>query len=199
MEVQDTIREIKRDLRLFMNGMASAAMRERGLVYKLNFGVELPRIKEIAAKYTPDSALAAVLWKEEVRECKILAALLQPVEEFFPELADVWVEDIRTIEIAELTVMNLFARLPYAPAKSFRWIADERESVQTCGFLLAARLLGQGMELHERAVNELLDQAQAALNGTLYFPRKAARLAVTKFAGQSDENEKKTRSLLENP
>lgn len=192
MAVEDTIRSIKGDLRLSMNGVVSAAMRERGLVYKLNFGVELPRLKEIASRYTPDHKLACALWKEEIRECKILAALLQPLENFDSELADVWVEDIRTIEIAELTVMNLFVRLSFAPAKAFVWIADEREYVQTCGFLLAARLLSRGLELHERAANELLDQAQAALGGELYFPRKAARLAIQKFAEQSDENAKKT-------
>ncbi len=197
METIDTIREIKRDLRLMMNGTTSAAMRERGLVYKLNFGVELPRIKEIAAKYIPDHQLACALWKEEIRECKILAALLQPIDSFIPELADLWAEEIRTIEMAELTVMNLFVKLPYAPAKAFQWIADEREYVQTCGFLLAARLLGRGLELHERAVDEFLDQVQAALEGESYFPRKAARLAVEKFADQSEENAKKSTFLLE--
>lgn len=196
MEVEDTIRKIKSDLRLSMNGVASAAMRERGLVYKLNFGVELPRIKAIASHYLPDPKLACALWKEEIRECKILAALLQPTEGFDSELAEVWVEDIRTIEIAELTVMNLFVRLPYAPAKSFVWIADEREYVQTCGFLLAARLLSRGLELHERAANELLDQAQAALEGAPYFPRKAARLALQKYAEQSDANAKKVLLFL---
>ena len=37
--------------------------------------------------------------------------------------------------------MKCFEHLPYAPAKSFQWIADEREYVQMCGFLTIARLL----------------------------------------------------------
>lgn len=45
-------------------------MREKGLVYKLNFGVELPRIKGIAAGYEKDHSLAQALWKEDIRECK---------------------------------------------------------------------------------------------------------------------------------
>ena len=102
-------------------------MREKGLVYKLNFGVELPRIKAIAGEYEKDHSFAQALWKEDIRECKIMAGLLQPVDSFFPEMADIWVESIQNIEIAELTSMNLFQYLPYAPAKSFQWIADERE------------------------------------------------------------------------
>lgn len=41
----------KGQFRLFMNGVVSQSMREKGLDYKLNFGIELPRLKEIAARY----------------------------------------------------------------------------------------------------------------------------------------------------
>ena len=82
------LKDIKTQLRLSMNGAASQSMREKGLVYKLNFGVELPRIKDIAARYGKDHRLAQALWKEDIRECKILAGMLQPVESFLPEIAD---------------------------------------------------------------------------------------------------------------
>ena len=36
-----------------MNGMVSQSMRQKGMEYKLNFGIEYPRIKEIAAGYEP--------------------------------------------------------------------------------------------------------------------------------------------------
>ena len=125
MDVKEQLKDIKTQLRLSMNGVVSQSMREKGLDYKLNFGVELPRIKSIAAAYEKNHDLAQALWKENIRECKILAGLLQPIDTFFPEIADIWVEDIRNIEIAELTCMNLFQNLPYAPAKTFQWIADE--------------------------------------------------------------------------
>ena len=43
--------------------------------------------------------------------------MLQPVETFYPEIADIWVEDMRYPEIAELTCMTLFQELPYASEK----------------------------------------------------------------------------------
>ena len=49
MELKEQLKEIKTQLRLSMNGAVSQSMREKGVVYKLNFGVELPRIKSIAA------------------------------------------------------------------------------------------------------------------------------------------------------
>ena len=45
MDVRETIKDIKGQFRLFMNGVVSQSMREKGLDYKLNFGIELPRLK----------------------------------------------------------------------------------------------------------------------------------------------------------
>lgn len=188
MELHQQLKEIKTQLRLSMNGVVSQSMREKGLVYKLNFGVELPRIKGIAAGYEKNHALAQALWKEDIRECKILAGLLQPVESFLPEIADIWVEDIRNIEIAELTCMNLFRHLPYAPAKSFHWIASEEEYTQVCGFLTIARLLMERGDMDERAGNEFLDQSVAAFLSGPYHVRNAALTAIRRFMQHSEEN-----------
>ena len=188
MDLHEQLKDIKTQFRLAMNGAVSQSMREKGLVYKLNFGVELPRIKQIASRYEKNHDLAQALWKEDIRECKILAALLQPVETFYPEIADIWVESIRNIEIAELTSMNLFRHLPYAPAKSLQWMADEHEYVQVCGFLTAARLLMQKGDLNERAENELLDQATTAFLSGPYHVRNAAAAVIRRFMQHSEEN-----------
>lgn len=173
-----------------MNGMVSQSMREKGMEYKLNFGIEYPRIKEIVAGYEPDHELAQALWKENIRECKILAGLLQPADTFYPEIADIWIEGMDYPELAEYTVMNLFQRLPYASEVVFRWMADEREMFQLCGFLLMARLLMKGERLNERAEAEFLDQACTAVEGDCGPVQKAASVALRKYAHQSRENKR---------
>lgn len=173
-----------------MNGMVSQSMRKKGMEYKLNFGIEYPRIKEIAAGYEPDHELAQALWKENIRECKILAGLLQPADTFYPEIADIWIEGMDYPELAEYTVMNLFQRLPYASEVVFRWMADEREMFQLCGFLLMARLLMKGEKLNERAEAEFLDQACTAVEGDCGPVQKAASVALRKYAHQSRENKR---------
>lgn len=173
-----------------MNGMVSQSMREKGMEYKLNFGIEYPRIKEIAAGYEPDHELAQALWKENIRECKILAGLLQPADTFYPEIADIWIEGMDYPELAEYTVMNLFQRLPYASEVVFRWMADEREMFQLCGFLLMARLLMKGEKLNRRAEAEFLDQACTAVEGDCGPVQKAASVALRKYAHQSRENKR---------
>lgn len=195
-KMQELVREIKCRFRLAMNGFASRMMREQGLDYKMNFGVELPRLKEIALQYGKSHELAQELWKENIREAKIVAGMLQPVETFYPEIADIWIESMQYPDIAEITCMTLFQHLPYAPAKAFEWMADERELFQLCGFLLTARLLAKGLELNERAVAELLDQVQAAILSDGFQLRKAAMLALTKFALQKKENVRMADELL---
>ncbi len=192
MDTQETLRKIKTDLRLSMNGVASAYMRENGMKYKLNFGVEIPRLREIAQTYPADHSLAQALWKEDIRECKLLAAMLQPLDSFYPEIADIWVEQMPTVEVAQHTVLNLFCRLPYASEKAYEWIAREEDMFQVCGYLVLARLFMQGMQPNPRSADEFLDQARTALHGPATV-RRAAVAAIQKYqtldetAGQEGE------------
>ena len=93
-----------------MNGVASAAMRQTA-DYRVNWGVELPRLQALAAEYGKNHDLAQALWKESVRECKILAAMVQPVETFDEELAEIWIENIHTAEMAQIAGLYLFQYL----------------------------------------------------------------------------------------
>lgn len=188
MDLHEQLKEIKSQLRLAMNGVAARSMRDKGLVYKLNFGVELPRIRLIAAGYQKNHELAQALWKEDIRECKIMAGMLQPPDSFYPEIADIWVDDIRNVELAGLTSMNLFQYLPYAPAKSLQWIASEGEYAQVCGFMTITRLLRKKGDMPPRACNEFLDQSVAAFLGGGYNVRNAAMAAMRCFMHHSAEH-----------
>ena len=180
MDTQETLRKIKTELRLSMNGVASTYMRENGMNYKLNFGVELPRLREIAKAFPANHDLAQALWKEDIRECKLLAAMLQPSETFYPEIADIWVEGMPNVEIAQHTVQNLFCRLPYASQKAFEWIATDGEMFQICGYLVLARLFMKGMRPNERSANEFVDQVRVALHASPAV-RRAAVAALQKY------------------
>lgn len=175
------LRAIKRHLHSVMNGPVSASMREKGLTYKVNFGVELPRLTEWAQTLPHTYDLAAALWKEDIRECRILAGLLMPVERFDAELAEVWVEQMRFAEEAELTVMNLFCRTAWASTKAFEWIASADTMRQLCGYLLIARLLMRGMKPSDRDAQELTDQARSIPADAPSALRRAAANALNKL------------------
>lgn len=179
--LHEQVRDVKLRLRGAMNGVVSQSMREKGLGYRVNFGVEVPRLREMAAELPHTAALAGALWKEDIRECRILAGLLQPIEAFPADLADLWVEQMRFAEEAEYTVLHLLSRLPYASQKVFEWVAREEPMFQLCGWLLLGRLLSKGMQPAGRDLQELMDQAQSAVAGAEYTVRRAAAKALVRL------------------
>lgn len=181
-----------------MNGPLSASMREKGLGYRVIFGVEWPRLVEMAREIGPDYHLAQALWKEDIRECRLLAGLLMPPQDFLPEVADIWVEQMRWPEEAQYTVMSLFQHLPYASEKAFCWIADDRWMFQLTGFLLLARLFMRGDRLMRQSESEYLDQAAAALHSPNAHVRKAAFTSLQKYALLGDEPEALATRVIRN-
>lgn len=179
--MNDTIIQIKKELRANMNGIASESMGRKSEDYRVNFGVEIPRLHNIASEFEASHELAQQLWKESVRECRILATILQPVESFLPEIADIWVDDIRTLELAQIASLNLFSRLPYASDKVFEWIASEREITQQCGYLTLCHLMRQG-EMNERSADEFIDQALTAYAGGSMMLQRTLMRAFAIFA-----------------
>jgi 3-methyladenine DNA glycosylase AlkD len=85
-EISEKVKEIKREFRVMMNGVTAQSMRDKGLNYKLNWGAMLPRLREMAEEIGKDYNLAIALWKEDVRECKILATMIMPADEVLPEV-----------------------------------------------------------------------------------------------------------------
>lgn len=192
------ILSIKADLRSCMNGVASKAIKDSGLAYKLVYGVELPRLREMASSYAPDAHLAMQLWLEEIRECKMLAVLLFPAEEFDRDIADLWLEGLQPeqVEIAQLLATDLLPRTSCAAELSFLWIADERPMYQLCGYLCLTRLIMRGAQLSPDAEAEFLDQAEATLPVTFLPLRKAVQNALLHFAETSKEAQVKVEKLL---
>ncbi len=181
MTVQEKVLDIKRKLRLSMNGVASSDMREAGIGYKLNFGVSLPELRRIASETEKDSELAVALWKEDIRECRILAALIYPQDQFMSDMADLWIEDIKFPDLAEVCSMYLFSRMPGASETAFRWIASDNGMARYCGFLMLAHMLRGGREMGPRYVQELKDQAQAAVNGSDLMCAQAATAVLNRL------------------
>ena len=199
--VHDRVREIKQSFRQLMDGAVAQSMRDKGVDYKLNWGATLPRLREMADEIRPEDQafaydLAIALWKENVRECKILATMLMPPERMLPEVCDIWMEQVPSQEIAEQVAFNLWQHLPYAPAKAYQWLSSEREYDQLCGYHVLARLFMNGQEPNERGVHEFLDQALTALQGSSLAVRKAAMQSVIRFSELGLVYERMAKSVL---
>lgn len=198
MNIHEQIKEIKGQLRLFMNGVVSASMRKKGLDYKLNFGVELPRIKEIAKGIkNPSVALAEALWMENIRECKILATLIYPKEDFSSDTAELWVSQVENIEIARLLSMHILQHLDYIRPLCLKWIASGKEMNEVIGYITISRLLLREDSMDERASDEFTNQAITAAVSGDFILRDSSILALKNFMQQNENHKNKILALVE--
>lgn len=195
-ETHQKLMKIKRSFRLLMSGPTSQSMTQKGLGYKINWGVPFIELKKMALEYGKDYELAIELWKEDIRECKILATLIMPAEKMLPEITDIWMEQVKSQEMAEMLAFNLLQHVNYAPAIAYEWIATDKTLYEIAGFQLLARLFANGQEANERGINEFLDQAAVALQGDNMGIKHAAANCVLRFADLGEEYEKIARAAL---
>lgn len=174
MDSHEIAKEIRSRFRSLMDGVVSENMRNSGAQYHINWGVSLMHIKDLAKDYEQDLHVALELWKDNVRESKIVALLLMPVEEFTPDIAGVWVDDIKSQEIAEMAATLLFSKLPYSPEMAYRLIAQKDSLNQILGYNILSRLFSEGQIPDARGLEELMDQVCIAIKDDNPSVRHAA-------------------------
>jgi len=183
-KLEAQIAEIKSKIRLSMNGIVSDQMTQNGILYKKNYGVSIPRIKEIALMYTPNHELAQRLWNLQIRETMILATLLEPVDTFHPQLAQQMAGSFDQIEIIEQASMNLFCKLPYSTVLCTDWVISGNNWIQITGFMLAARIVGT---LTQPGINSIIKQALNVSDTDNFHLYKAVALCLSRFCRKDKE------------
>lgn len=163
LPLEDQIREIKKMLRATMNGVLSGSMRQQGLTYRVNFGVDQPRLIELSDEIPHTATLAAKLWKEDIRELRLLAPMLMPRDEMDEELALLWIEQLHFAEEAQVLVMHLLCHLPFASDIAFRLVASEQPMSRLVAWLLLGRLFMAQHRPSQRDADELLDHLESEL------------------------------------
>ncbi len=197
-ELHQTIKEIKKQLRLSMNGVVSTHQRRQGLDYKINFGVEIPRLKEIASQYAKEKELAEELWKENIRESKLLAIFLYPKEEFDDDTAERWLADCRFTETADHLCHTLLLHVSSPVAFALRQIDNSDSMRKYCGYSILAHLFRIGTPVTQEQESEYLMSVKSTLTDTqLAGPVKnMATISLMKYIESGDERIKAVRGMF---
>ena len=192
------VRDIKRLLRAAMDGVLSHAMRQSGVNYRVNFGVETFRLVEMAADLPHSVRLSTALYADDIRELRLLAFLVVPPEEVDEELALHYVDGLRYVEEAQMLVLHLLAERPYASQLAFRLLAAEAPLARLVAWLLLGRLFMGGLMPTQRDADEILDHAATELADTAgeIGVRKAALNALYKYMELGSAEEARGERLL---
>ena len=193
-ELDAQISEIRSKIRLSMNGIVSDKMAMSGMMYKKNYGVAIPRIREIAAMYVPNHDLAERLWLLQIRETMILSTLLEPIDQLTLPMAQLWVSRLDQIEMVEQACMNLFCKLPFAHILCCEWVQSDKLWVQISGFILAARLPGQLNQAEIALVSQKAIELSATTEFQLY---KAVALCLSRLCRNGKETATAISNLIE--
>lgn len=188
-----------------MNGVISTSMRQKGMNYKLIFGVPIPEIKHIAAAHEPDAELARAMWKEDVREMKILATLLFPAGSMTQEEALAWMREIPYPEIAEQCCNNLFPSVQQPDQLALKFLADKKSPFgRMCGFLLWAQLFKKNLAVEKSRVEAFLVECtctmhpdvEAGATASSWQEKQAAVQALKFFGRLSSANAQDALSVI---
>jgi len=137
--IEETIQEIRHALRRNMSGPTAQAMRDRGVDYKINWGVPFYQLKAIAADYQQDLQLANALWSHPVREMRILALLLMPAEACTLEQAMTWIEQSDSQELVEIGSISLYVHINDAALLAKQCLESNEPFKLICALSICSR------------------------------------------------------------
>jgi hypothetical protein len=181
--VNPLISQIRKKVFLARDGANVDSLRQRGINYKMVYGVPIITLRKIAANYFPDKEIADILWKEDNRELKIISTLTQDPDSF--EDANQWVDEINNLELAEQATMNLFCKLPDAIRLAKNWVQSDKLYVKNCGFLLYTRLFSQNIPINGEDTVIYFDSVNEALNSESLLLQNTALTSLKRLGRQS--------------
>ena len=139
-EVETIFQEILSKIKPLQNGEVVSSMEKRGVDYKMNYGVSIPLLRQLASEYQKNHLLALKLWNKQWRETMILATLLEEPDEVTENQMDFWVKSFPSLEIAEQAAMNLFSKTHFAFQMAFEYCHGKKQLVKIVGLLMIGRL-----------------------------------------------------------
>lgn len=139
-ESEQKYQALLKAIKLRKSGEVADSMNQKGFNYKLNWGVSILDLRDLAKQYTPDHLLALKLWNKQWRETMILATLLDDPKEVTEEQMDFWTKSFENTEIAEQASTNLWVKSKFAFVKALEWCRGKKHIVHFTGIHLLGRL-----------------------------------------------------------
>ena len=154
-------------------------------------GVTMPEIRKLAKGIPKDHTLALQLWDTAIRECQILASLVDDRKQVTKQQMDQWVSDFNSWEVCDQVCGNLFVRKPYAIEKALEYSRSEEEFIKRAGFVLMAE-----MQVHNKKVsNQELMQFFPVIEREAWDERNFVKKAINSALRQMGKRNKELRMV----
>ena len=173
-EIDDVLQRLKSKARPDqIEGMARYGMTAEG-----RLGVSVPEMRKLAKELGKDHDLALALWKTEIPEARIVAALVGEPKKLTEEQMEDWVKDINSWDVCDQVCMNLFDRSPLAWKKIADWSARDEEFIKRTAFSLIASLAVHDKKEGDQTFMDLLPLIKRESVDPRNFVKKAVNWAL---------------------
>jgi 3-methyladenine DNA glycosylase AlkD len=153
-------------------------MAKFGMGVEQRLGVSIPEMRKIAKGVGKDHKLALELWKTEIIEARIIAAMIDEHEKLTEKQMEDWVKDINSWDVCDQVCMNLFEKTPLAWKKILDWSKREEEFVKRAAFALIACLAWHNRDAEDEKFIKLLPIIKSAATDDRNFVKKAVNWAL---------------------
>lgn len=182
--MKSTVRDIKRQFFAMRNGIIADRMRSLGAPYKIIFGLNLPQVAEIAARFEPSEELASFLWNNNTtRESLLIAPMLFPRSELTADKARAMIETAPTTEAVDILCHRLLRHLPDAIPFAVSLAGSSREMTRYAALRLLINLFPASAE----AVGDVARRELAEGGSTLTAAPARMILDEIEFLNESDD------------
>jgi len=141
-------------------------------------GIGLPRLRALAKRIGKDHQLAEELWRSQIHEARILAAMVDDPGAVTEMQMEAWAAEFDSWDIVDGVCSSLFDKTPFAWAKALEWSSREEEFVKRAGFTMMAALAVHDKKAMDEAFLTLLPIVEREAGDPRNFVRKAVNWAL---------------------
>ena len=183
MDFNEVIERIK----VHQNLSAAKRMKDLGLDYKINYGVSIVTLRQISNQIPCDHDLALSLWKSDVRETKLLAAMIDIPEKVTQEQVLEWSHDFTNSEIVEQTCSNLIWKLDFWSSFVDLWLESENDYLQKAALSIILNFAQKAMMNNEELVYSYISGIAKLAESNSLLVRKAVILTLQSLIDNNAE------------
>jgi 3-methyladenine DNA glycosylase AlkD len=181
------IEEILLELEQFGNPDVIEGRKRADIRASSSFGVRLPDIKSIAKKIKINHEISLQLWESGNHDAMIMAPMVADPKKFTPELAEIWLKDMKSWDITDSSAIYLFRKCDWVFEKVAEWILREKEFQKRMGFVLIATLAVHGKTLPDELFINYLNYLYDGSDDKRNFVKKAVNWGIRQI-GKKNKN-----------
>jgi len=167
-----------KELKSLYNAKNIEGMSRFGISASNTYGIPIPKLRAIAKRIGRNHALALGLWASGVHEARILASMVDEIDEVTGAQMDAWARDFDSWDVCDQVCMNLFSKSDFSFEKALEWSKSGKEFVKRAGFALMACVAWTRADADDDDFEKFFVEIKKASDDERNFVKKSVNWAL---------------------